>query len=422
MNSSSGYEMAEASQGTSRIADNESRAVRWTRLAMMAGMYLFLASTYFSIAVNSLSLGLMAFAWVLLMLLRRQWHVSPTPLDLFFLAYLIVQAISTACSVDPTHSLQNSKRILLIGLVYFLATVLTDRCKVQRAFVVLHGSATLVALIGVAKLLFGNPEETVRLGVFQFYMTTSGLMLIAALLALPLAIHASTPGSVRWTIVASLVPILVVLYATVTRGAYLAFVGGAVFIAIARNRKLILPIILLVFLGVFFAPPYIQGRMQSIVDLSHPENLTRLTMWTSGLRIFADYPLVGVGDIDLGELMRQYADPGYLGVWGHMHNIPLQFLVTHGILGFVVVAAMLFMMAKTEWRVYRRVRAEWFEGSLALGVLAAFIGVLLHGLTEWSLGDQEIAVLVWTTLGLSLAVDNLSYVRDVAISRPKEGD
>jgi O-antigen ligase len=391
-------------------------------MGMMVGMYLFLVSTYFSIAVNSLSLGLMAITWVFLMILRRRWDVSPTPLDMVFLAYLIVQAVSTAFSVDPAHSLQNSKRVLLIGLVYFFASVLSDRSQIQRAFFVLHGAATLVALIGVAKLLYGSPEETVRLGVFQFYMTTSGLMLIAALLALPFVFHGSTPGTVRFAMMASLLPILVVLYATVTRGAYLAFVGGAIFIAVMRNRKLLLPVILVVLLVVFLAPPYIQGRILSIVDLSHPENVTRLTMWTSGLRIFADYPLVGVGDIDLGELMRHYADPGYLGVWGHMHSIPLQFLVTHGILGSVVVAAMLFMIGRTEWRVYRRVRAEWFEGSLALGALAVFIGVMLHGLTEWSLGDQEIAVLVWTTLGFSLAVDNLSYLPEPVVPGTKERD
>ncbi|MGB5872594.1 MAG: O-antigen ligase family protein [Bacteroidota bacterium] len=422
MNSSSEYDMAASAPVTNPMINHETAAIRWIRMTMMAGMYLFLASTYFSIAVNSISLGLMAITWLLLMTLRRQWSVSPTPLDSFFLAYLIVQAVSTAFSVDPAHSLHNSKRILLIGLVYFFATVLADRSQLKRAFVVLHGSATLVALIGVAKLLFGNPEETVRLGVFQFYMTTSGLMLIASLLALPFVIHRCTPGPVRWAMAMSLMPILVVLYATVTRGAYLAFVGGAVFIAIMRNRKLILPIVLVMFLAALFAPPYIQGRIQSIVDLSHPENVTRLTMWISGLRIFADYPLVGVGDIDLGELMRHYADPGYLGVWGHMHNVPLQFLVTHGILGAAVVAAMLFMIAKTEWRIYRRVRAEWFEGSLALGALAVFLGVLLHGLTEWSLGDQEIAVLVWTTLGLSLAVDNLSYLSETTMSGHEEKD
>jgi hypothetical protein len=45
---------------------------------------------------------------------------------------------------------------------------------------------------------------------------------------------------------------------------------------------------------------------------------------------------------------------------------------------------------------------------------------MLHGLTEWSLGDQEIAVLVWTTLGLSLAVDNLSYLTGVEASGDEE--
>jgi hypothetical protein len=31
------------------------------------------------------------------------------------------------------------------------------------------------------------------------------------------------------------------------------------------------------------------------------------------------------------------------------------------------------------------------------------VGLLVHGLTEWTFGDQEVATLFWISLGLSLA-------------------
>ena len=137
-------------------------------------------------------------------------------------------------------------------------------------------------------------------------------------------------------------------------------------------------------------------------------------MWTAGIRIFADHPVFGVGDIDLGELMRQYADPGYPGLWGHQHNVAMQILVTLGSIGFLAVAAMFAAIMVTEWRVYRRVSRDWLGGSVVLGAMAVFVGFQVNGLTEWTFGDQEMAVLLWTTVGLALAAGRIGALQDGA--------
>jgi O-antigen ligase len=203
---------------------------------------------------------------------------------------------------------------------------------------------------------------------------------------------------------AILVPILIALYATVTRGAYLGFAAGIIVIALVRNKKLLIPLVVLVVILIFFGPPYVESRLRSIVDLHHPENESRVMMWTAGLKIFADHPLLGVGDIDLGELMNRYAGPGYQAQWGHLHNVALQLLATLGIVGFAAVVAMFVRIVVSEWRILRLVRADWFDGSVVLGSLAAFVGFQVDGITEWSFGDQEVVILFWVTVGCALAV------------------
>jgi O-antigen ligase len=390
------------------------RAGRWIRTVMTAGLFVFLSSIYFSIAVNSLALGLMAVCWLSLMVRGRRWGVLPTPLDYFFLAYVLAEVIATVFSQNPAQSLFFSRRVLLIGIVYFFASNLHTAVEVRNAVAVLLGTTTVVALLGTLKLVFGNPEENVRLGIFQFYMTTSELMLAAGLLTLPFVVHGSTPRPVRLGALLALVPILIALYATVTRGAYLAFGAGALFIALVRNKKLLIPLAILLVVMIFFAPPYIENRIRSIIDLNHPENVSRVMMWTAGIRIFADHPIFGVGDIDLGELMRRYADPGYPGVWGHQHNVAMQFLVTLGGIGFIAVVAMFVAIMVTEWRIYRRVSRDWFGGSVVLGAMAVFVGFQVNGLTEWTFGDQEMAVLLWATVGLALAVGRMGGLQDAA--------
>jgi putative inorganic carbon (hco3(-)) transporter len=386
--------------------------MRITRRIMDGAMLLFLASCYFSIAVNSLSLGLMAICWLVLMILERRWSVTSTPYDWFFLAWILSEYLSTAFSENVPQSLLFSKRLLLIAIVYFFASRVTTEGMTKTVVVTLLGTAVAVALLGVGKLLISwfvaGSEEVKRLGIFQFYMTTSELMMIALLLTVPFVVHPHTPR--RWRIMSLLaaIPLGVALYATVTRGAYLAAAAGILFIALVRNVKLVVPFLVLVILVLAFAPPYVHDRIASITDVDHPENASRIKLWKAGLKILEHHPVVGVGDIDLREMYDRYSDVENPEHHGHLHNVPLQILATLGILGFAAVYSLFVKIAITEWRTYRRLKDQWFSGSVALGALAVFVGFQVMGLTEWSFGDQEVAILLWITVGLSLAVGRLN--------------
>jgi len=371
-------------------------------------VYLFLASNFFSIAINSIALGMIAILWLATMVVKRRFMVSSTPLDYFFLAYLVAELLASAFSYNPAQSFLFSKRLLLIGVVYLFASVLNSRRIAMQSVVVLLGSACIVAALGVAKLVFADPESTTRLGIFQFYMTTSELMMMTALLLIPFIIHQNAPRRVRLAALFGLIPVLISLYATVTRGAYLAAAAGVLFIALVKQKRLILPLLAVMILLVVFAPPYVESRLHSIVDLRHPENASRMLLWGTGLRIFADHPIVGVGDIDLHELLVQHAPTGTAIEWGHLHNVLLQLLVTLGTVGFVSVVFLFAKIFITEWRILRQVKDDWFAGSVALGALAVFVGFQVNGLTEWSFGDQEVVLLFWTSLGLALGVGRLA--------------
>ena len=380
----------------------------WLWRALIITATIFVSSIFFSIAVNSIALVLMGGAWLGIMVACRRNLVTSTPIDWFFLAYVAAELLSTLFSVRPEQSLLFSKRVLLIAIVYFFGSMTTSRQTARWYISVLLGSPAILALIGTFKLILADPDTTRRLGIFQFYMTTSELMMGAALLFIPFVIHPKTPANVRWVCAICLVPIIISLYATVTRGAYLAAAAGIIFIAFARSKKLLVPLLVLIILLFLFAPPYVQDRLRSIVDINHPENASRLMLWKAGLRIFADHPIVGVGDIDLHDLFVQYIPPGPDISWGHEHNVLLQILVTLGALGFIAVVALFVRILVAEWRIYRKVKDDWLAGSFALGSLAVFVGIQIMGLTEWSFGDQEVALLLWTSLGLSLALGKLA--------------
>jgi O-antigen ligase len=84
--------------------------------------------------------------------------------------------------------------------------------------------------------------------------------------------------------------------------------------------------------------------------------------------------------------------------------VAIHVLVTLGAFGALAVLALFVRIGVEEWRIYRRVREDWFAGSFALGSFAVFIGFQVNGLTEWSLGNQMVVILVWVTLGITLAL------------------
>ena len=72
------------------------------------------------------------------------------------------------------------------------------------------------------------------------------------------------------------------------------------------------------------------------------------------------------------------------------------------------MVALFIRIIVAEWRIYKRVKDDWLAGSFVLGALAVIVGIHVMGLTEWSFGDQEVALLLWTTVGLALAMGKLA--------------
>ena len=89
--------------------------------------YLFLASAYVSIAVNSLALGLMASRLDYRHAPQEEMGVVATPLDYFFLAWAAAELLATIFSVHPGESLYLSRRLLLVAIVYYFASI--DRIR-----------------------------------------------------------------------------------------------------------------------------------------------------------------------------------------------------------------------------------------------------------------------------------------------------
>lgn len=150
-----------------------------------------------------------------------------------------------------------------------------------------------------------------------------------------------------------------------------------------------------------------RSRLSSIYDPYHPSNIERINQIKVAFRIFQNYPVFGVGNIDFNELYKKYREPFDKYTYGHLHNNYTHILATLGIFGFLIFILLLIKILFIHIETIQISQNKNFYNVLAKGLFAAFIGICTSGLFEYNFGDHEIATMLWFTVGLSLTIQKL---------------
>lgn len=206
------------------------------------------------------------------------------------------------------------------------------------------------------------------------------------------------------------------VFASGTRGAWLAWVAAVGIVAIPLGQALLhtkgrlwLGAVLAGGLGLLgtllAASESIRLRIVSIVDFSQHE--LRMNMWQVNWSIFKDYPLLGVGFDQNSKipLMTEYYDKLEIlnRQFSHAHNNYLHILSGMGALGFAFYLAVCGWFLWLSLKIFRDSRSPELVRGLALGALAAQVYLHVGGLTECNFRDQEVnfaIVTLWSLLAL----------------------
>jgi hypothetical protein len=218
----------------------------------------------------------------------------------------------------------------------------------------------------------------------------------------------------------------VALLLTVTRASQLGFLVSAVVAVVASGRrKLILGlavIILPVAIGglVFLQ----QSRNVGFFDAKDDSTIYRETMWRDGFRLWTESPrnfTVGVGMDSIQRYWQNWNlyDGGRLPQ-GHFHSTPLQLAVERGLPALLiwlwivgVYALMLIRYFRFQISNSKLEDAEsgiWnLESGIVLGSLGGLAGFFTSGLVHYNLGDQEVAMIFFILMGLSVFLCNSRF-------------
>jgi len=357
-----------------------------------------------SIAASSVLLGLIFLSVILLSITQKKWIIPRTPIDYAVITYIAVEFITALNSDLQLDALKNTKRLLLIVIVYAVVIAFDSKEKIRKAIMFLSGS---VALLSIAEIILYYNLGNERLYVFQHYMTTGGLKMIVTLMLIPFMLSEETSKKDRIYFSIVFVPTIIALILTNTRSAWLGLIVGVLVMSVLHYRKLFVILIAAIILFFSFAPEQQVMRAKSIVDVTNSTNIGRFNMWATGIRMWKDRPLLGFGDIDLYTTYLTYRTPTGDEPAGHLHNNYVHLLVTLGAVGLIVVFFLFFKVLLTEYATFAGSSSSPFIRNIALGSLAVFSGFMVNGMFEWNFGDHEIMIFVWFTVGLCIAGKNI---------------
>lgn len=220
------------------------------------------------------------------------------------------------------------------------------------------------------------------------------------LLSLEVALLAARRGSLRAPL--RLLPLLVAticsslgLLLTGSRGA-MAGAAAAIAVVLATSRatrslQLVAIVAVLLLLGANLLPPQLLHRVQSLLALQSYGGAaiyeTRLPYWREDVAYWLENPLLGAAG-------RPVAPPD---------NLYLSLLVNGGL---ILTLWQLACVALVVYRLYRLVRQQTHPlRGLALGVLAATVGLVVNGISAASLQAGRVQELYWFLVAVVLAPD-----------------
>jgi O-antigen ligase len=323
--------------------------------------------------------------------------------------YLTLTVAATIHSADPMHSLLGEQlqfQGLLATVGYAVAfavaraTLVSER-RVRWLVVAIILAATVSSLYGVAQQARLDPIWH-ALDRGRIFSTLGQANALAAylVLALPLAISLGLalpwPRRVAACMAAGLIAVALAL--TLSRGGFIgAVVGLAVFCgtllrpSMLTRRRLGSAGVALVLVAMVGLLPPVQASISRVVDrarttadLAEGSNAGHLDLWAVGIRIAADYPILGAGPEMYPVLFASYRDRVLPTARAKAmarfrpespHNVPIAIADAAGLpalLAYLAITCGALVTGRRRLRV-----GSSTERLLLAGILAAVIGHLV---------------------------------------------
>ncbi|MFP6638128.1 MAG: O-antigen ligase family protein, partial [Nitrospinaceae bacterium] len=296
-------------------------------------LFMFAASSMFSISITQISFTAGALCWILKVHLTQTWkEIRSTQVGTAIFCFCLACFLATATAVDLESSFKHLQKLLQFIIFFWVINAVHDEKQRNLLIRTIIIAGVISALYGLyvhfqADFSIASKPTGTRSNPATF---AGGLMLTSLVV---LSWYLFYKPKKNW-VLGSLGVLTYCLLITLTRQAWLGFFIGGIFLLFVWNKKYLLIGPLLLASLFLFAPDHIKDRIHSFGSIEESSFQSRVSLWKGGWTIFKDYPITGCGFKCVDAIHSQYPDPsGWIKFFRGMHNNILQLLVDTGIIG-----------------------------------------------------------------------------------------
>lgn len=396
-------------------------------LCVLLALYLVGLAT--SISLMELFSGLLSLFTVGALLARKGYRWRPPPFwkEILFFCVVVSLGIFLNDSPEKWHDFGRLRFFLIYaGVFYYLTEFLKEPSRWIR---ILAAVTVIVGIYGALQhfmpldltrpegkkvFLYAIQAEKIgplTIGTFNHHLTFSNVFLFYAIIFTALGLFVR--GRKWWLALSAL--LFIDCFWTQSRTLWAALPLVSLLLVLPFGWKKVTGVLaglVVIFIVAYFSDAGFKQRLDRTLlpgegeySLSEREKL-----WQLSLFIFQKKPLLGAGWNNNERYCRRYeverTGATSIPFCGHAHSLWLNVLAATGLLGiiaFLLLWVAVFRALIRSMRYYPRGTLEW---AIAYGLIVAFIGFQIQGVTQWNFGDAEVLhnVIFFFAVTASLAV------------------
>lgn len=370
--------------------------------------------------------------WVIKFKLKREKLNSPLKIlktknwSLLVLAWLVFAAISLLISPDLRGAAGIYKAYFIepILFLFVLLSVVKNKNDLEPFFYALGFSALYVSAFAIYQKFTGfaipNPiwqaEETRRVTSFYGFPNAIGLYL-APIIVLYAGLLIDKILNTRYKIqktkylLAIGYLILVIISSSLaivfarSEGAYAGILVGLFFLGI-MIKKLRWPTVAaaVIFILVIGLAPQFRHYAAKQITFQNDSGKVRLIMWQETWQMLRDRTLSGAGLAGYQETFAPYHKAKYIEIYLYPHNLFLNFWSELGLGGLIVFLLIIIKFFKDNIKklLSTRYLPRQKISPFFITLTAVMIAILVHGLVDVPYFKNDLSILFWLIIGLSL--------------------
>lgn len=318
------------------------------------------------------------------------------------LIFAFISIGSVLYAQNKSAVISEAIRFIEYALIFYIILIVADKDFIKKALIIFYIVMIISALFGAVQFIF-NLSSFFDDGVNQpfgrgrIYSTFENPNYFGAAMNIvifyPLICFIEKKGSRIYNAIIFLLFLFNLVF-TSTRGAWLGFALGVLVISVIRYRKMLLGVP--VFLAGIFIIPSTRARFLSIFDASNVTDGTRVKIWKTGIEMFKDHPILGIGN---GNFIHRYRE--YILKHNELnagrtvfttHNSYLKMFAELGAIGGVLFLMIYASLTYMTFKVYKFTKRYKLASLAFIGFWAAY---LFQNFLNNLMFIPQLNVLVW---------------------------